>query len=113
MKFFLLSVLYISSLMSNEARVKDVKIIKQNGTYTFAVKILHEDSGWKHYVDAYEVLDKNGNILAKRVLWHPHENEQPFTRSLANMKINNMKTVYVRAHDSVDGYSDLYEVTLP
>jgi len=113
MKFFLLSVLMLSTLLANEALVQDVKVTKQKGTYTFAVKILHEDSGWKHYVDAYEILDKEGNVLAKRVLWHPHENEQPFTRSLAHIKIKNIKTVYVRAHDSVDGYSKLYEVTLP
>jgi len=99
--------------LANEATVEEVKVSKHNKTYTFAVKILHEDSGWKHYVDAYEILDKNGNILGKRVLYHPHENEQPFTRSLQNVKIENIKTVYVRAHDSVDGYSKLYEVTLP
>lgn len=102
-----------SLLLANEAEVQDVSVSKTNGGYTFAVKILHEDSGWKHYVDAYEILDKDGNILGKRVLWHPHENEQPFTRSLTNVKINNIQTVYVRAHDSVDGYSALYEVTLP
>ena len=100
-------------LLANEASVKYVKVTKQNGVYNFSVTILHEDSGWKHYVDAYEILDKDGNVLGKRVLWHPHENEQPFTRSLNNVKINKIKTVYVRAHDSVDGYSVLYEVILP
>jgi len=109
MAFLALSTL----VFANEASIQDVRVIKHNGTYTFAVKILHEDSGWDHYVDGYEVLDKEGNILGTRVLVHPHEHEQPFTRSLSNVKIKNMKTVYVRAHDSVDGYSALYEVTLP
>jgi len=111
-KFYILIVLALSSF-ANEAVIEDVQVTKLNGSYSFAVRILHEDSGWKHYVDAYEVLDKEGNVLAKRVLWHPHENEQPFTRSLNNVKIPDLKTVFLRAHDSVDGYSKIYEVTLP
>jgi hypothetical protein len=36
---------------------------------------------------------------------HPHENEQPFTRSLSGVAITpGTAEVTVRAHDSVDGY---------
>ncbi|PHR57526.1 MAG: hypothetical protein COA44_05650 [Arcobacter sp.] len=101
-------------LLANEATVEEVKISKRNGTYSFAVRILHEDSGWEHYVDRFEILDMDGNILATRTLWHPHANEQPFTRSLANIKIDSkIQKVYIRAHDSVDEYSALYETLLP
>lgn len=112
--FLFICIIFMSSTFANEAVIEDVKISKNNGTYTFAVRILHEDSGWDHYVDGYEVLDVDANVLAKRTLWHPHENEQPFTRSLANVKIDkNLSKVYIRAHDSVDGYSSLYEILLP
>ena len=98
---------------ANEAEIQDVKVSKNSGAYTFSVKILHEDSGWEHYVNRYEVLDKDGNVIATRTLWHPHENEQPFTRSLSGVKLKETTTVYIRANDSVDGYSKLYEVRLP
>ncbi|MDF1879927.1 hypothetical protein JHD50_01195 [Sulfurimonas sp. MAG313] len=113
MKKLYILVLLSLCVFANEAQIQDVKVSKQNDTYSFSVKILHEDSGWKHYVDGYEVLDKDGNILAKRVLWHPHEHEQPFIRSLNDVKILGFKIVFLRAHDSVDGYSELYEVFLP
>jgi len=113
LKLFLWLFLFLSSLYANEAQVLDVKVSKANGTYSFAVKILHKDSGWKHYVNRYEILDKNGNILATRTLWHPHEHEQPFTRSLSGVRLENFKKVYIRANDSVDGYSELYEIILP
>ncbi len=102
-----------AALCANEAVIEDVKVTEERGLYSFAVKILHEDSGWEHYVNRYEVLDSEGNILATRTLWHPHENEQPFTRSLSNVEVKNMEKVYIRANDSVDGYSKLFEVRLP
>ncbi|HIC44814.1 MAG TPA: hypothetical protein EYO73_11235 [Sulfurimonas sp.] len=111
---FIINILLITSAFANLAVVEEVKISKKNALYSFAVRILHEDSGWDHYVDKYEVLDKDKNILATRTLWHPHENEQPFTRGLANIKIDStINKVYIRAHDSVDGDSALYEIILP
>jgi len=113
MKILLFILLVLSSIYANEAKILDVKVSKLNNTYSFAVKIIHKDSGWEHYVNRYEVLDAQGNILATRTLWHPHEHEQPFTRSLSGVKLKNIKKVYIRANDSVDGYSELYEIFLP
>ena len=112
-KLLLLSLLISTLSFANKAEILDVKISKQSDTYSFSVKILHEDSGWEHYVNRYEVLDKDGNVIATRTLWHPHENEQPFTRSLRGVQIKGINIVYLRANDSVDGYSELYEVRLP
>ena len=100
-------------LFANEAVVEAVKVTKQDDTYRFAVRILHEDSGWDHYVNKYDVLDSDGKVLATRILVHPHEHEQPFTRSLSGVKTKREKVVFVRANDSVDGYSKLFEVRLP
>ena len=44
-------------------------------------------------------------LIAKRVLHHPHVNEQPFTRSISNVKIpEKTKSVIIRAHDLVHKY---------
>lgn len=45
-----------------------------------------------------------GEVLAARELAHPHENEQPFTRSLRGAHIpDGMDEVVIRANDSVHG----------
>lgn len=81
----------------------------------FSVTLRHQDEGWDHYADRWEVLDESGNIIATRVLAHPHVNEQPFTRSLQGVKIPaGIKRVWIRAHDSVHGYgSQQAELVLP
>jgi hypothetical protein len=70
----------------------------------FDVTVRHADSGWDHYADGYEVLSDDGEVLATRVLRHPHVDEQPFTRSLPAEIPANVKRVRIRAHDSVHGH---------
>lgn len=71
---------------------------------SFDVTIRHTDQGWNHYADRYEVVGPEGEVLAKRVLQHPHVGEQPFTRSLAGVRIPaSVGEVTIRAHDSVHG----------
>ena len=73
-------------------------------TATISVTVRHADTGWDHYADAWEVVGPDGTVYGKRVLYHPHVNEQPFTRSLDGVKIpENVGSVTVRAHDSVHG----------
>ncbi|WP_296423206.1 hypothetical protein [Yoonia sp.] len=81
----------------------------------FDVTVTHPDTGWDHYADGWEVLDAQGNRLGLRALAHPHETEQPFTRSLSGVQVPAGATrVFVRTRCSVDGWSDaLFEVTLP
>ncbi len=78
------------------------------------VTLSHPDTGWDHYADGWEVLDADGNSLGFRELFHPHVEEQPFTRSLGGVQIPDGATsVFVRARCNVDGWSDdLYEVKL-
>jgi len=78
---------------------------KSQGVYNFTVTVSHEDTGWDHYADRWEIVDDDGRILGTRVLQHPHVNEQPFTRSLAGVEIpGHLNQMTVRAHDSVHGY---------
>ena len=75
------------------------------GTWRFDVTVAHADEGWDHYADQWEVLAPDGTVLGTRVLFHPHVEEQPFTRSLSGIVIpESVTTVTVRARDSVHGY---------
>ena len=83
-----------------------------DGAWSFAVTVRHPDTGWEDYADGWDVVLPDGTVLRPnpaspftRLLTHPHENEQPFTRSQGGIIIpNEVKTVLVRAHDLVDGY---------
>lgn len=71
---------------------------------TVRVTLRHDDTGWDHYANQWQVLNPQGQVLATRTLHHPHVNEQPFTRSLSGVRIpSSMKTVLIRASDSVHG----------
>ena len=82
----------------------DAKKINKN-TYKFSVTVFHKDTGWKHYANKWDITGEDGTVLGTRILHHPHVNEQPFTRSLSDVVIPaGVKTVIVRAHDSVHKY---------
>ncbi|GBE08107.1 hypothetical protein BMS3Bbin11_00685 [bacterium BMS3Bbin11] len=99
---------------ASPAEIVGVKVTNNQGSYRFDVTLRHADTGWDHYADSWEVLSPSGDILGKRVLAHPHVDEQPFTRSLSRVKIpQGTSSVFIRAHDSISGYSKkLFEVKL-
>ncbi len=77
---------------------------ESDGTWRFRVTVRHGDEGWDHYADRWQVETLDGRVLGTRVLLHPHENEQPFTRALGGVIIPpEVDEVLVRAHDSVHG----------
>ena len=88
------------------AQVTHVKATqKPGGSWCFDASVRHNDQGWKHYADGWEVIDLEGNQLGYRHLAHPHDNEQPFTRSLCNINIpSEMSTVIVRAKCNKHGF---------
>lgn len=104
---FLLIVFLIPLLaQADKADVISVKVSKTAAeVYRFDVTVRHADDGWGHYANKWDILAPDGSILGTRVLFHPHVSEQPFTRSLANVKIRQgIDAITVRAHDSVHGY---------
>ena len=104
------------SAVAGEANVEKVRIAKERaGTYRFDVTVRHADAGWEHYADKWDIVAPGGKILGTRVLLHPHELEQPFTRSLSGVRIpRGVTRVTVRAHDKVDGYGgEIVTVTVP
>lgn len=115
MKLLLSLALLTLTLSANQVEIVKVTAKEQSkNTYTFHVTLKHEDSSWSHYADSWSVLDANKKLISKRVLWHPHEHEQPFRRSQSGIKIaENTKFVYIRAHDKVHGFTQkLYKYFL-
>lgn len=91
---------------AGEADVVGVEAVSEGaGSWRFHVTVAHGDTGWDHYADKWDVVAPDGGVLGTRVLVHPHETEQPFTRSLGGVKIPaGIGAVVLRAHDSVHGY---------
>lgn len=92
--------------MADAVQIVDAKAENQRGAWVFHVTLKHADTGWKHYADAWRVVTKDGKELGTRTLYHPHVEEQPFTRSLRDVKIPaGEKEVFIEAHDKVHGWS--------
>lgn len=102
-----------SVCLAGQADVVDAKAFKgQDGLWRFDVTVRHDDTGWNHYADRWDVLSPDGDVLATRVLAHPHVGEQPFTRSLWGVKLpEGLWRVRLRARDSLHGWGGA-EVTL-
>ena len=89
------------------AQVVKVRATQQeNGLWRFDVTLRHNDEGWDHYADAWLVVrPSDGKVLGERVLAHPHDHEQPFTRSLSGIAIpQGLTVVTVRAKCNVHGF---------
>ncbi|MCG8428791.1 MAG: hypothetical protein MI754_15665 [Chromatiales bacterium] len=104
------------AVWAGEADVLDVQVsCSGDSICRFSATVKHADEGWKHYADAWEILTLQGDVLGVRELAHPHDNEQPFTRSLGGVKIpKDVTEVEIRARDSVHGYGgERFKVRLP
>jgi hypothetical protein len=77
-----------------------------SGVWRFDVTVRHEDEGWDHYADAWQVIDpRNSGVLGERILAHPHDNEQPFTRSQSGVSVpEGLDRVLVRSKCNVHGF---------
>jgi hypothetical protein len=95
-------------LYANEVSIEKAVFRSNGSSWNIDVTLKHKDIGWKHYADAWRVVDASGKELAKRTLFHPHVNEQPFTRSLSKVKIpKDTKVVFIEAHDTVHKWSSM------
>jgi hypothetical protein len=102
----LVFILSANFVYAGEADVVDVDVKKtRDNLFSFSVAVSHQDEGWDHYANKWEVVAPDGTVLGTRILHHPHVNEQPFTRSLSGVEIpDTIDTVTIRAHDSVHQY---------
>ncbi|MGJ8647925.1 MAG: hypothetical protein ACSHXJ_13585 [Marinomonas colpomeniae] len=114
MKYWLMTFLFSSMAYStgnfseslDYAQVTYVKASQSlNGNWCFDTQVRHNDEGWQHYADAWQVVNQQGDVLGERTLFHPHDNEQPFTRRLCDVQIPaNVTKVTVRAKCNLHGF---------
>ena len=104
----LLTILGLPLLLGGSAQAGEADVVAATAecdaqrVCRFSVTIRHADTGWEHYADAWQVAMESGEVLATRVLRHPHVNEQPFTRQLAGVKVPaGVERVRILAHDKV------------
>jgi hypothetical protein len=89
-------------------------------TYTVHATVRHADAGWDNYANIFRVVpasDASQVSNGVRELLHPHDNEQPFTRSQRGVQA--VGQVRVEAADNVEGWGGstitltLAELTFP
>ena len=107
MRYLILCAMLASPALADPPTIEQVRTSANGDTWRFDVTIRHPDTGWDHYADGWRVLDMDGNELGMRVLLHPHETEQPFTRSLGGVVIpDGMTQVQIQARCIVDGWNE-------
>lgn len=114
-----LPLLLINGLIPYQALADEVEIVvvvaqRQGLPWQFDVTLRHPDSGWDHYADRWRILDPKGSVLGERILYHPHEHEQPFTGSLNGVILPDaIRQVDIEAHDRVHGWATArFSITL-
>ncbi len=111
---FLIVCLFLAQPVPADSPVIENVVARQTAAgWQFDVTLSHPDSGWDHYADGWRVLDMDGNELGTRVLFHPHVDEQPFTRSIGGLQIPaGHVSVQVQSRCLIDGWSES-AVTVP
>lgn len=102
--FFLLP-LFLFANGNQTADIVAVNALGKTGSYTFFVTIKSPDINCEQYTDWWEVLDENGNLLYRRILFHSHAKEQPFRRSGGEVRVSENQKIYIRAHMKPFGYA--------
>ncbi len=100
---------------AGEVEILAAEAIRTGDTWRFDVTLRHDDEGWNHYADAFRVVDTDANVYGTRTLYHPHVEEQPFTRSLTGVRIPpHLTSVRIEARDNRHGWATRsLEVALP
>jgi len=96
-----------SPAFADPAHVVEIGATPAASGWRFDVTLEHGDTGWDDYADGWRVELADGTIVGDRPLAHPHENEQPFTRSTSGVTIpQDVTEVFIRARTNVDGWAE-------
>lgn len=91
---------------AGQVEIVRTQFVLRGGTWNVSTTLRHGDTGWEHYANAWRVVNKKGDVLGTRTLFHPHVDEQPFTRSQGGITIaKDTHIVFVEAHDKQHGWS--------
>ena len=109
MKKIILSVLLLlgisPDIYAKEIRADVIKVtVTGKDAYRFNVTLASDETGCQQYADWWEVLDNQGTLLYRRILFHSHPDDQPFTRSGGSISLEPGQKVYVRGHMNKLGY---------
>lgn len=98
---------FCHSAAANDVTIEKAVFMRHSeGVWQVSVTLRHDDTGWDHYADAWRIVSDGGEVYGTRTLHHPHENEQPFTRSLSGVAVPAADSmVFVEAHDNVHGWA--------
>ncbi len=104
-----------SPAIADPAQILDVMASRTDAGWRFVVTVEHGDTGWDDYANGWEIRAEDGTVFGTRTLFHPHVDEQPFTRSLGNVEIpEGTETVEIFVSESLGGYGEAaYVKTLP
>ncbi len=96
----------VSAAHAGEVVIEKAAFTKTGSHWRVSVTLRHADTGWDHYADQWRLVDGQGRVLATRVLYHPHVDEQPFTRSQNEVVLPaGLSTVFIEARDTVHGWA--------
>ncbi|MFT7579343.1 MAG: hypothetical protein ACI9MR_001007 [Myxococcota bacterium] len=84
--------------------VTAIGISGEAGSYTFNVSLLSNDVDCTSYADWWEVVLFDGSLVHRRILAHPHVNEQPFARSGGPVAVDADEWMVIRGHREPEGY---------
>ena len=101
----LLLAVLAQEVVAGQVEIVHARFDKAGDGWLVEVTLRHQDTGWDHYADGWQVVDGAGQVLGHRTLFHPHVDEQPFTRSLMVRIPEGVHQVFVEAHDKVHGWS--------
>lgn len=91
--------------------------VKSSGAnrFAFAVTLSSPYDTPQRYADGFRVSNRDGVVYGVRTLWHDHQYEQPFTRSLGGVEIPpDIRVVVIEGRDQEYGFGGkTFEVALP
>lgn len=89
--------------------------IESGGTFTVSATISSPYDSPERYADAFRVIAADGTVLGVRELLHDHAGEQPFTRSLTGVEIDeDVSEVTIEGRDQVNGWGgEVVSVSVP
>lgn len=96
-----------ASAHADPAEIVDAQARMSGNSWTVSVTLRHGDTGWDDYADGWRVELADGTVLATRTLFHPHVEEQPFTRSQSGIAIpDGVTDVRIRAKTLTEGWGE-------
>ena len=83
--------------------------------FDFDVTVRSKDTGWDRYADMMQAVAPDDTVLGTRVLDHPHDDEQPFTRDLYGVRVPaGVAEITIRARFKPSGFNgEAYKFVLP